>query len=212
MSGETFEEVRREFSRRRLLQGMSVAALTVAAPPALGAASASAAEADEGGYDPGKATGLGFSEVPIGTTDEWVVARNHVGRVLLAWGDPIHAGDEAKDARTLTAAEQERRFGFNNDYIALVPFPFLNEDRGLLWVYMCAWSALYGVVTLESTGHCDPRVIESGQLFRATVLDWLGPLGLDEERERITEILDEELAERGPRDVIGTVGSSPRFP
>ncbi|MBM7517034.1 TetR/AcrR family transcriptional regulator [Nocardioides nitrophenolicus] len=68
------------------------------------------------------------------------------------------------------------------------------EDRGLLWVYMRAWSALYGVVTLESTGHCDPRVIESGQLFRATLLDWLEPLGLRHERERVTRILDEELA------------------
>ncbi|KRC53014.1 hypothetical protein ASE19_11515 [Nocardioides sp. Root79] len=70
------------------------------------------------------------------------------------------------------------------------------EDRGLLWIYMRSWSALYGVVTLESTGHCDPRVIESGQLFRATLLDWLGPLGLDEDRERLTVILDEELAAR----------------
>jgi AcrR family transcriptional regulator len=68
------------------------------------------------------------------------------------------------------------------------------EDRGLMWVYMRAWSALYGVVTLESTGHCDPRVIASGQLFRATVLDWLGPLGLAAERDRLTKILDEELA------------------
>ncbi|MCR1784600.1 WHG domain-containing protein [Nocardioides carbamazepini] len=68
------------------------------------------------------------------------------------------------------------------------------EDRGLLWIYMRAWSALYGVVTLESTGHCDPRVIESGQLFRATILDWLEPLGLQHERARLTTILDEELA------------------
>lgn len=68
------------------------------------------------------------------------------------------------------------------------------EDRGILWIYMRSWSALYGVVTLESTGHCDPRVIESGQLFRATLLDWLGPLGLGGEKERLTAILDEELA------------------
>ncbi|WP_435769122.1 TetR/AcrR family transcriptional regulator [Nocardioides sp. SYSU DS0651] len=68
------------------------------------------------------------------------------------------------------------------------------EDRGILWIYMRSWSALYGVVTLESTGHCDPRVISSGQLFRATLLDWLGPLALDGERERLTAILDEELA------------------
>ncbi|GAB3857235.1 TetR/AcrR family transcriptional regulator [Nocardioides maradonensis] len=68
------------------------------------------------------------------------------------------------------------------------------EDRGLLWVYMRSWSALYGVVTLESTGHCDPRVIESGALFRATLLDWLEPLGLDAERDRLTKVLDRELA------------------
>lgn len=45
-----------------------------------------------------------------------------------------------------------------------------------------------------STGHCDPRVIESGQLFGATLLHWLGPIGLDGDRARITEILDAELA------------------
>ncbi|MCU1486835.1 MAG: hypothetical protein JWN67_3581 [Actinomycetia bacterium] len=136
MSGETFEEVRQELSRRRLLQGMSVAALTAAAQPVLAVAGAdpAAAEDDETPYNPGLTTGLGFTEVPIGTTDEWVIAKNHVGKVLLAWGDPIHPGDAAKDARTLTPAEQERRFGFNNDYIAYVPFPFLNEDRALLWV------------------------------------------------------------------------------
>ncbi|GAA3663073.1 TetR/AcrR family transcriptional regulator [Nocardioides ginsengisoli] len=68
------------------------------------------------------------------------------------------------------------------------------DDRGLLWIYMRAWSALYGVVTLESTGHCDPRVIASGQLFRATIADWLGPLGLADDRERLLAIMDEELA------------------
>jgi hypothetical protein len=62
---------------------------------------------------------------------------------------------------------------------------------------MRSWSALYGVVTLESTGHCDPRVIESGALFRATMLDWLEPLGLGGEAERLTRLLDDELAAAG---------------
>lgn len=68
------------------------------------------------------------------------------------------------------------------------------EDRGLLWVYMRSWSALYGVVTLESTMHCDPRVITSGALFRATLIDWLAPLGLTDDQPRLVEILDSELA------------------
>ena len=68
------------------------------------------------------------------------------------------------------------------------------EDRGILWIYMRSWSALYGVVTLESLGHCDPRLLESGALFRATMLDWLEPLGLGAETERLTKVLDDELA------------------
>jgi len=68
------------------------------------------------------------------------------------------------------------------------------EDRGLLWVYMRAWSALYGVVVLESTGHCDPRVIASGALFRSTLVEWLPRLGLDAEAQRLTALLDAELA------------------
>lgn len=67
------------------------------------------------------------------------------------------------------------------------------DQRGLLWLYMQSWSALYGVVTLESTGHCDPRVIEGASLFRATVLARLGAHGLADQRERLTEILDKEL-------------------
>jgi len=67
-------------------------------------------------------------------------------------------------------------------------------DRGLLWIYMRSWSSLYGVVTLESTGHCDPRVIQSGALFKATMVDWLEPLGLGAEKERLIALLDAELA------------------
>jgi hypothetical protein len=68
------------------------------------------------------------------------------------------------------------------------------KDRGLLWVWMRAWSALYGVLTLEVSGHCDPRVLASGALFRATLIDWLPRLGLDAEQERLVSILDEEMA------------------
>jgi AcrR family transcriptional regulator len=79
----------------------------------------------------------------------------------------------------------------------LIPAKFEHiprEDRGLLWLYMQSWSALYGVVTLESTGHCDPRVIAGASLFRATMLGRLAPHGLEDQRERLIEIMDKELA------------------
>ncbi len=70
----------------------------------------------------------------------------------------------------------------------------LPSDRpGLLWVFMSAWAALYGVVTLEVFGHLDPRVIASGAMFREMVVDWLARLGLDAEAERYAALLDAEL-------------------
>src|SRR4051794_33991212 len=44
----------------------------------------------------------------------------------------------------------------------LIPAPhedLAEDERGLLWVDMQGWTALYGVVTLEVMGHMDPRVI-----------------------------------------------------
>ena len=57
--------------------------------------------------------------------------------------------------------------------------------RGLLWVFMNAWAALYGVVTLEVFGHMDPRIIESGAMFAAMVHEWMPRLGMDAEQDRL---------------------------
>jgi AcrR family transcriptional regulator len=66
--------------------------------------------------------------------------------------------------------------------------------RGLLWVFMNAWAALYGVVTLEVFGHLDPRIIESGAIFAAMVQEWMPRLGMDGEQERLRALLASELA------------------
>lgn len=71
-----------------------------------------------------------------------------------------------------------------------------DEMRGLLWVYMRSWAALYGTVTLEVFGHIDPRVIESGAMFRQMFTDQAAVLGLSEELPRIMELVDAELARR----------------
>lgn len=71
-----------------------------------------------------------------------------------------------------------------------------DEMRGLLWVYMRSWAALYGTVTLEVFGHIDPRVIESGAMFRQMFVDQAHVLGLAHELPRIMALVDEELSTR----------------
>jgi AcrR family transcriptional regulator len=69
-----------------------------------------------------------------------------------------------------------------------------DDDRGLLWVFVRAWAALYGVVTLEVFGHMDPRIIESGVLFRSMVREWIPRIGLGDDYDRLDALLVEELA------------------
>ena len=78
----------------------------------------------------------------------------------------------------------------------LIPAPHedLTEDeRGLLWVDMQGWTALYGVVTLEVMGHMDPRVIESGEMFLDTVRRYAPLLGLEDEVERLLDLARERI-------------------
>ncbi len=66
--------------------------------------------------------------------------------------------------------------------------------KGLLWVFMQSWVALYGTVTLEVFRHCDPRVIESGALFRAMLAKQSELLGIAGELPRLLPLIEEELA------------------
>ena len=52
-----------------------------------------------------------------------------------AWGDPLPASPEF-DVQQARRGEQEKRFGYNCDYIAFMPLPkgSTNSDHGLLCV------------------------------------------------------------------------------
>ncbi len=65
--------------------------------------------------------------------------------------------------------------------------------RGMLWVFIRAWAALYGVVTLEVFGHMDPRIIESGAMFTSMMHDWLPQLGLADDAERLEALVASHL-------------------
>jgi hypothetical protein len=63
----------------------------------------------------------------------------------------------------------------------------------MLWVFIRAWAALYGVVTLEVFGHMDPRIIESGAMFTTMMRDWLPQLGLADDAERLEALAASHL-------------------
>ena len=79
----------------------------------------------------------------------------------------------------------------------LIPAPHEDlgpEERGLLWVDMQGWTALYGVVTLEVMGHMDPRVIESGEMFLDTIRRYAPLLGLEDDAERLLDLARKRIA------------------
>jgi len=82
-----------------------------------------------------------FTEIPhvaVGAAgaEHSAVADGFVEQVLVRWGDPIVKDEPAFDVASLTPQSQERRFGYNNDFIAFLPLPLGSKvsDRGLLCV------------------------------------------------------------------------------
>lgn len=67
--------------------------------------------------------------------------------------------------------------------------------RTIVWVFTQSWMSLYGTVTLEVFGHCDPRISNSGALFRAMLLSQAELLGITEELPRLLPLVEEWLAE-----------------
>jgi len=112
-------------SRRGLLAAGGSAVLA-AGGPALAAAPASAKPVP---------TPASFAEIERGMDDTHHVPAGHVADLVLRWGDPIFADAPAFDPARQTAAAQERQFGYNNDFIGLVPLPEANgRARALLCV------------------------------------------------------------------------------
>ncbi|WPB83040.1 PhoX family protein [Sediminicoccus rosea] len=114
------EIIARRYSRRGALLGGLAAALATpaAAVPMRGGPST-----------------LTFPELRHQLAQTDAVAEGHESRLLIRWGDPVLPDAPAFDPRRQTAAAQARQFGYNNDYIAVLPMrpgaPI--TDRALLW-------------------------------------------------------------------------------
>src|SRR6476661_2869123 len=77
---------------------------------------------------------LTFKELAHTLDERQHVAEGYDMQVLVRWGDPVLADAPAFDAAHLTAAAQEKQFGYNNDYLGLYPLPHGSKggDRFLL--------------------------------------------------------------------------------
>ncbi|MFD7133789.1 PhoX family protein [Streptomyces sp. NPDC059894] len=101
-----------------------VAGARPAAAAAQESTAASAASAAQKTSKPGKAAkGLRYSSVAPNTTDAVVVPEGYGQNVVIRWGEPILRGAPAFDPENQTPAAQAAQFGYNNDFLALLPLP-----------------------------------------------------------------------------------------
>jgi uncharacterized protein len=123
------EIIARRYSRRGFLQGaLAVTAIsTTVSPLALLASDPARAQA---------AQSFNFKEIMAGVDDKHHVAEGYNADVLIRWGDPIFADSPDFDPQAQTAEKQARQFGYNNDYIGLLPLPGETDtsERALLVV------------------------------------------------------------------------------
>ena len=137
-SGDTFGDVlSRRMSRRSMLKTGLVASAALALVPSIaGTRSAEAAPAAAPSEAPvAQGPTLNFTAIQPETGDQIRVAEGYKSQVLISWGDPLAPDVPAFDVASQTAALQERRFGFNNDFIAFMPLPLGSSSagEGLLW-------------------------------------------------------------------------------
>ncbi len=110
----------RRYTRRGVISGgIGVAAVTAL----FGPGSARAHPAQAAGFD---APSFSFDEVTAPIDGRHHLAPGYDAYVLLRWGDPVFSDSPPFDPRNQSAASQLRQFGYNNDYLGLVPL----DDSG----------------------------------------------------------------------------------
>ncbi len=122
--------IARRVSRRGFLLGSTGGLSAVAASGFVGSLFSGAAHAQ-----PAQSS-LTFTELTRIYDATHHVAEGYRADVVVAWGDPMAAGQGPFDPATMTGADLAGRFGYNCDFIAYMPLPkgSQNSDHGLLCV------------------------------------------------------------------------------
>jgi hypothetical protein len=129
-TGPTFAEIlERRMSRREFIKAVGLTVGALAAGNLIPAEAAQAASPADAAKLPARA-GLPWKAIrpSPASSARAVVAEGHKMSVVLRWGDPILPGAPAFDPRKQTAAAQEQQFGYNCDFIGVLPHPEAPDD------------------------------------------------------------------------------------
>ncbi|WP_149823563.1 PhoX family protein [Streptomyces tailanensis] len=119
-------------SRRSVMRAAAVVSVATAAGtattlgaamPAAAATGATEATTTKASTKPKGARGLRFTAVAPNTTDAVTVPDGYKQNVVIRWGEPILRGAPAFDPENQTAKAQAGQFGYNCDFLALLPLP-----------------------------------------------------------------------------------------
>lgn len=122
-------------SRRSVMRAAAVVTVATAAGSAViaGPAAPEAAAAVQKPVAPTSskskkgARGLRFTPVAPNKTDSVTIPDGYAQNVVIRWGEPILRGAPAFDPDKQTAKAQAGQFGYNNDFLSLLP---LRRERG----------------------------------------------------------------------------------
>lgn len=119
--------VRSVLSRRGALKAGGVLALSVGGAAATANSAAALPDGASEWVEPlGRGVpGTDFSPIAPNQADQVVIPEGYQQRIVIRWGDPVVPGAPEFDYHHQTAAAQEKQFGYNNDFAALLPL-----DRG----------------------------------------------------------------------------------
>ncbi|MFC8435917.1 PhoX family protein [Streptomyces sp. NPDC057253] len=110
-------------SRRSVMRAAAVVTVAAAAGTAETVVAPSAEAAQPAKAKGRAARGLRFTPVAPNTADTVTVPPGYAQNVVVRWGEPILRGAPAFDPEKQTAAAQAGQFGYNNDFLALLPLP-----------------------------------------------------------------------------------------